>query len=77
MGLTNDERSSLVALRLYKANRFFKEAEQMLSMEPWDLAARSLASSFAPVIEPSSGSIVSFISKGCQSSSSSSEPIPL
>ncbi len=27
MGLTNDERSSLVALRLDKANRFFKEAE--------------------------------------------------
>ena len=39
MGLTNDERSSLVALRLDKANRFFKEAEQMLSMELWDLAA--------------------------------------
>lgn len=39
MGLTNDERSSLVALRLDKANRFFKEAEQMLSMELWDLTA--------------------------------------
>ena len=39
MGLTNDERSSLVELRLDKANRFIKEAEQMLSMELWDLAA--------------------------------------
>lgn len=27
MGLTNDERSSLVELRLDKANRFFKEAD--------------------------------------------------
>ena len=51
MGLTNDECSSLVELRIDKANRFFKEAEQMLSMELWDLAARSLTSSFAPVIE--------------------------
>lgn len=37
MGLTNDERSSLVELRLDKANRFIKKAEQMLSMELWDL----------------------------------------
>ena len=39
MGLTNDERSSLVELRLEKAKRFIAEAEQMLSMELWDLAA--------------------------------------
>ena len=39
MELTNDERSSLVELRLDKANRFIKEAEQMLSMELWYLAA--------------------------------------
>ena len=30
MGLTNDERSSLVELRLEKAKRFIAEAEQML-----------------------------------------------
>lgn len=39
MGLTNDERSSLVELRLEKAKRFIAEAEQMLSMGLWDLAA--------------------------------------
>ena len=38
MGLTNDERSSLVELRLEKAKRFIAEAEQMLSMGLWDLA---------------------------------------
>ena len=37
MGLTNDERSSLVELRLEKAKRFIAEAEQMLSMEFWQL----------------------------------------
>ena len=35
MGLTNDERSSLVELRLEKAKRFIAEAEQMLSMGLW------------------------------------------
>ena len=39
MGLTNDERNSLVELRLDKARRFIKEAEQMLSLNLWDLAA--------------------------------------
>lgn len=39
MGLTNDERNSLIELRLDKAKRFIKEAEQMLSMGIWDLAA--------------------------------------
>lgn len=39
MGLTNDERISLVELRLDKARRFIKEAEQMLSLSLWDLAA--------------------------------------
>lgn len=39
MGLTNDERYSLVELRLDKARRFIKEAEQMLSLNLWDLAA--------------------------------------
>ncbi len=39
MGLTNDERSSLAELRLEKAKRFIAEAEQMLSMGLWDLAA--------------------------------------
>ena len=31
MGLTNDDRSSLVELRLEKAKRFIAEAEQMLA----------------------------------------------
>ena len=35
MGLTNDERSSLVELRLEKAKRFIAEAEQMLSLVLW------------------------------------------
>ena len=39
MGLTNDERSSLVELRLEKAKRFIAEAKQMLSLELWDMAA--------------------------------------
>lgn len=39
MGLTNDERASLVMLRMDKAKRFLREAEQMLEMELWDLAA--------------------------------------
>lgn len=39
MGLTNDERNSLVELRLDKAKRFLREAEQMLNMELWDMAA--------------------------------------
>ncbi len=42
MGLTNDERSSLVELRLEKAKRFIAEAEQMLSMGLWDLAANHM-----------------------------------
>ena len=39
MGLTDDERSSLVELRQDKAQRFLKEAEQMANLELWDLAA--------------------------------------
>lgn len=39
MGMTDDERNSIVALRLDKARRFMEEAEKMLAMELWDLAA--------------------------------------
>ena len=39
MGLTNYERKTLVELRLDKARKFIKEAEQMLSLNLWDLAA--------------------------------------
>ena len=39
MGLSNDERVSLVELRLDKAQRFLTEAEQMIKLELWDLAA--------------------------------------
>lgn len=39
MGLTNDERTSLIMLRMDKAKCFFKEAEQMLTLELWDMAA--------------------------------------
>lgn len=39
MGLTDDERSLLVSLRLNKSKKFLFEAERMLSLELWDLAA--------------------------------------
>ncbi len=39
MGLTDDERTSLVTLRIDKAKRFLQEAEQMLPLELWDMAA--------------------------------------
>lgn len=39
MGLTNDERTSLIMLRMEKAKRFLAEAEQMLPLELWDMAA--------------------------------------
>ncbi len=39
MGLTNDERTSLIILRIEKAKRFLIEAEQMLALELWDMAA--------------------------------------
>ena len=39
MGLTSDERASLVTLRIDKAKRFLAEAEQMLAMNLWDMAA--------------------------------------
>ncbi len=39
MGLTNDERTSLVGLRLDKAYRFLDEADRMIELELWDMAA--------------------------------------
>ena len=39
MSLTEEERKSLVSLRLDKARVFLKEALQMVDLELWDLAA--------------------------------------
>lgn len=39
MGLTNDERVSLVELRIDKAKRFLDEANRMIELELWDMAA--------------------------------------
>lgn len=42
MGLTNDERNSLVKLRMDKAKRLLDEAEQMYSMQLWDMTANRI-----------------------------------
>ncbi len=39
MGLTTDERNSLVELRVGKSKRFLQEADHMVKLELWDLAA--------------------------------------
>lgn len=39
MGLTDCERTYMVQLRIDKANRFLNEANQMVDLKIWDLAA--------------------------------------
>ena len=39
MGLTNDERISLIGLRVDKAKKFLSEADHMIELQLWDMAA--------------------------------------
>ncbi|WP_455663446.1 HEPN domain-containing protein [Phocaeicola sp.] len=39
MSLTNEERNTLVALQLEKAQTFLKQADEMFDMKYWDIAA--------------------------------------
>ena len=39
MGLNDDERKTMVALQMEKANRFLEQAEMVRGLQQWDLAA--------------------------------------